>query len=139
LLSEGGSGIDTAYVADSTVGIEKYSLISGTWTAEGSIALAGITGLTGAISGSTVTLYATNPTTLVQASDPVGTGALSGTPITLATAATNESFRGVAFAPSAPASATPETSLAIVLPLLGLGFLGGTATWVTWRRRRRIA
>jgi hypothetical protein len=139
LLSEGGSGIDTAYVADTTVGIEKYSLISGTWTAEGSIALPGIAGLTGAISGSTVTLYATDPTNLVEVSDPVGTAALSGTPTTLATAATNEAFRGVAFAPSGPPPALPEAPLAIVLPLLGVGFFGGSATWVTLRRRRRLA
>jgi hypothetical protein len=139
LLSEGGNGIDTAYVADNTVGIEKYSLISGIWTAEGSIALAGISGLTGAVSGSTVTLYATDPTTLVQVSDPVGTGTLSGTPITLATAAANESFRGVAFAPSTPPAQTPEAPLVIALPLLALGLGGGTATWVTLRRRRRTS
>jgi hypothetical protein len=137
LLSEGGNGIDTAYVADTTVGIEKYSLISGTWTAEGSIALAGITGLTGAISGSTVTLYATDPTNLVQVSDPVGNGTLSGTPITLATATANESFRGVAFAPTSPPAQTPEAPLVIALPLLALGLGLGTATWATLRRRRR--
>lgn len=139
LLSEGGNGIDTAYVADSGVGIEKYSLISGTWTAEGSIALAGATDLTGSVSGGTVTLYATNPTTLVQVTDSVGAGALSGTPLTLATAATNEAFRGVAFAPSAPAPVLPEAPLAITLPLLAVAFLGGSATWVTLRRRRRVA
>jgi hypothetical protein len=50
LLREGGNGIDTAYVADVTLGIEKFSLISGTWTAEGTISLPGVTGLTGAIS-----------------------------------------------------------------------------------------
>lgn len=139
LLSEGGGGINTAYVADNTVGIEKYSLIAGTWTAEGSIALPGITGLTGGISGSTVTLYATDPTNLVQVSDPVGTGTLSGTLTSLATAATDEAFRGVAFAPSGPPAQTPEAPLAIALPLLALGLGGGGATWVTLRRRRRTS
>jgi hypothetical protein len=137
LLSEGGNGIDTAYVADTTIGIEKYSLIAGTWTAKSSISVPGITGLTGSVSGSSVTLYATDSTTLVQVSDPVGTGALSGTPITLATAAANEAFRGVAFAPSAPAPALPEAPLAIALPILAAGFLGGGAAWITLRRRSR--
>jgi NHL repeat len=110
LLSEGGSGIDTAYVADTTIGIEKFSLISGTWTAEGSIALAGVTGLTGTVSAGTVTLYATDPTNLVEVTDPLGTGALSATPVTLATAPTNDAFRGVAFAPTALVSPTTTTS-----------------------------
>jgi hypothetical protein len=138
LLSEGGNGIDTAYVADTTVGIEKYSLIAGTWTAEGSIAMAGVTGLTGSVNAGTVTLYATDPTNLVSATDTVGTGTLSGALTTLATAATDEAFRGVAFAPSAPPPALPEAPLTIALPILALGLVGGTVTLTTLRRRRRI-
>ncbi len=121
LLSEGGNGIDTAYVADSGVGIEKYSLIGGTWTAEGSVALSGATGLTGTASGTTVTLYATNPGSLVQITDSTSTGTLTGAPVvTLASASTNEAFRGVAFAPTAivpppttttvPTTTSPHTS-----------------------------
>ena len=138
LLSEGGNGTDTAYVADTTQGIEKYSLISGTWTAEGTISFPGISGLTGAVSGSVVTLFATDPTNLVTVSDSVGTGTLSGTPTTLATAATNEAFRGVALAPSGPPPVLPESPIAIALPLLAVGFLGGSAVFVTVRRRRRL-
>jgi hypothetical protein len=144
LLSEGGNGIDTAYVADSSGGVDKYSLISGTWTAEGSISstsfpkLSGVTGLTGTVSGNTVTLYASSPTSLVQIADTVGTGALSGTPIVLATAATDEAFRGVAFAPSgSPTTGTPEAPVVVALPLLALAVIGGG--WVLTSRRRRIA
>lgn len=136
LLSEGGSTINTAYVADTTVGIEKYSLIAGTWTAEGSIALAGVTGLTGSVTGSTVTLYATDPTNLVSVTDPVGTGALSGSLVTLATAPTNEAYRGVAFAPT-PTSApvVPESPLVVLLPLTALLLMGGAVVIVVRRRR----
>jgi hypothetical protein len=136
LLSEGGGAIDTAYVADTTLGIEKYSLISGTWTAEGTISLPGITGLTGSISGSTVSLFATDPTNLEQVSDTVGTGTLSGTPTILATASAGEVFQGVAFAPSAPPPVTPEVPFALALPLLALGVFG-TSAWVIARRRRQ--
>jgi hypothetical protein len=139
LLSENGNGIDTAYVADTTVGIEKYSLIGTTWTAEGSVAMPGITGLTGSSNGTTVTLYATDPTTLASVSDPVGTSPLSGTLTTLATNPTNEAFRGVAFAPSAPPPALPESPFAIAFPLLAAGFVVGGGAWITVRRRRNIA
>ena len=137
LLSEGGSGIDTAYVADATVGIEKYSLIAGTWTAEGSIAFAGATGLTGSISGSTVTLFATNPTTLVTVTDPVGTAALSGSTTNLATAAANEAFRGVALAPTSGnvGNGLPEAPVVLALPLAA-ALIGGGAYLFTARRRR---
>ncbi len=139
LLSEGGNGIDTAYVADTTVGMEKYSLISGTWTAEGSISMAGITGLTGTESGGTVTLFATDPTNLVEITDPVGTGTLTGTPTNLATAATDEAFRGVALAPTAPPADTPEAALLITLPLTGAVLLGGFYVYVVARRRREVS
>ena len=137
LLSEGGNGIDTAYVADATVGIEKYSLIAGTWTAEGSIAFPTVTGLTGSISGSTVTLFATDPTNLVTVTDPVGTAALSGTTTTLATAATNEAFRGVALAPQSGTvgNGLPEAPVVLALPLAA-ALLGGGAYLYSARRRR---
>jgi hypothetical protein len=136
LLSERGNGIDTAYVADNTVGIEKYSLIGGVWTSEGSISLAGVTGLTGTVTGGTVTLYATDPTTLVEVTDPVGTGTLSGTPVTLSTAPTNEAYRGVAFAPASLGSPLPEAPLTIALPLSAAALAGGAA-WIVFGRRRR--
>ncbi len=139
LLSEGGNGTDTAYVADNTVGIEKYSLIAGVWTAEGSVPLAGASGLTGTVSGSTVTLYATDPTALVEFTDPFGTGALSSstTVTTLSTAPTNEAYRGVAFAPTALGSPLPEAPVIILLPVAAVVMAGGA--WVVFGRRRRTA
>jgi hypothetical protein len=145
-----GSGPDTAYVADSSTGIEKYSYISGAWTAEGSVPVpasvacspGGYSGLTGTVSGGTVDLYFTDPCNLFSLSDPVGTGSISGaTPTVLASAASNEWFRGVAFAPGSvlPPVSTPEVPYLIALPLLALGVFGGSATWVIARRRRRIA
>jgi hypothetical protein len=65
-------------------------------------------GLTGSVSGGTVTLYATrkggNTSTgggeLVSIVDSSGySGVLSATPSLLASAAANTAFRGVAFAP----------------------------------------
>ena len=65
----GGSGPDTLYLADdtaSTGAITKYCLAGATWSAYGSVGAGGIfRSVVGAVSGSTVTLYATgNGTTL---------------------------------------------------------------------------
>jgi hypothetical protein len=101
------------YVADDTDGtatgeILKYSLVSGTWTANGTINAAGVRGLTGVVSGSTVNLYATAAGTLYSFSDSTGyNAAVSGSVSSLATAATNEAFRGIALAPAAPPTPTP--------------------------------
>ena len=83
------------------------------------------------------TLYATSPASLVSITDPTGQGSLTATPRLLATAATNEAFRGVAFAPSAPSSTLPESPLAVGLPPTAL-VLAGTAT-VVLRRRRTLS
>ncbi|ULH13877.1 hypothetical protein MF271_00065 (plasmid) [Deinococcus sp. KNUC1210] len=102
---DGTPGIDTLYVADdtSTVGIQKYSLNAGTWTLKNAVLNGGdiFRGLTGYVSGSTVTLFATTPTKLVSITDSSGYNAnLAGSFTTLATAATNTAFRGVALAPT---------------------------------------
>jgi hypothetical protein len=137
----GGSGPDTAYVADATAGkILKYVLSGSTWTADGSsssTATTGVTGLTGTFVNGVATLYATSPTSLVSISDTTGQGALVATPSLLATAGTNEAFRGVAFAPSASTgNPLPESPLAIALPAVGVVVIGGT---LVLRRRRRPA
>jgi hypothetical protein len=106
-LNPSDPGVDTLYVADNTNGIEKFTLIDGTWTQNGTAAgtaADGYDGLTGTVSGTTVTLYATTNTgNLVSFTDTAGYNAAmsSTTPTTLATAATNEAFRGIAFAPQA--------------------------------------
>ncbi len=103
-------GVDVVYVADDSAGLIKYSLVGGTWTVNGTLGTAAdaYRGLTGVVSGSSVTLYATRRggTTatgggeLVQIVDAAGfNGALSAAPALLATAAANTAFRGVALAP----------------------------------------
>jgi len=97
----GVAGVDTLYVADQTAGLLKYSFNGTTWTARGSIA-GTLTGLTGVINGSSVDLYGTNGsgTALLKFTDSAVFNAnLSGSFTTLATAAANTAFRGVAFAP----------------------------------------
>ena len=125
IFNEGGNQV--AYIADDTgSALSKYELVSGTWTAEGKVGTGGndYTGLTGFLSGTTVTLYATllngdstagGAAQLVSVIDTSGAGgSLTGTPVTLlATAGTNETFAGVAFAP------TPEPA-SVVLAAMGL-------------------
>lgn len=132
-LDSSVAGVDTLYVADDSASspapaITKFSLVGGNWVSNGSAGLAadGYRGLTGVVSGGTVTLWstrrggsgATGGGELVSITDGSGyNGAFSGTPTLLATAANNTAFRGVALAPvsSAPTppsgtgSATPST------------------------------
>ena len=111
---DGAPGIDTVYVADDSAsapgGVTKYSLVAGTWTANGTAGSSADSyrGITGVVSGGTVTLYATRKGgsgatgggELVSIVDAVGfNAAISGAPTLLATAAANTAFRGVALAP----------------------------------------
>lgn len=105
-------GEDTVYVADdntTTGGILKFSLVSGSWVSNGTITAAGVRGLTGTVSGTTVTLYATSATDLFTFTDPTGyNGSVTSTTATsITTAGTNTAFRGVAFAPVQCAGGTP--------------------------------
>jgi len=112
---DGNAGVDTLYVCDDGIGLLKYTLVSGSWTASGTIGTTSddYFGLTGSVSGTTVTLYATRlngggADTIVSVVDTSGFGGtLAATPTTLVTAAANTAFRGVDFAPSAaPPAAT---------------------------------
>ena len=49
-LDAGVAGVDTVYVADDGGTIQKYSLVAGSWTANGTIALATARGITGTVS-----------------------------------------------------------------------------------------
>jgi uncharacterized repeat protein (TIGR01451 family) len=129
-LSTSVAGVDTLYVADdgtgsstTRAGITKYTFNGTTWGAAGTVG--GVTdayrGLTGVVSGSTVTLYATRGGgggssgggQLVTLTDSSGFGGtLSATPSVLATAGNQVAFRGVAFAPAAPAS-TADLTVAV--------------------------
>jgi hypothetical protein len=108
---DGTPGLDTVYVAsDDASALTKFSLVAGSWVASGTV---GVTadayrGVTGVVSGSSVTLYATRKGgsgatgggELVALVDASGyQGSLAGTPTLLVTAAANTAFRGVALAP----------------------------------------
>jgi hypothetical protein len=114
-LGSGTDPYDTLYLADSTKGIIKFALVSGTWTQVATpIFTSGdaYRGLTGTANGTTVTLFAvkgSSSTTagggvLVKVVDTGGYNVAfsSTTPTTLATFATNTTFRGVALAPESP-------------------------------------
>lgn len=102
-------GVDTLYVADdgTTGGIQKYSLVGGAWTLNGSITASGVRGVTGTVNSGTVTLFGTTGASsasgggaLYKIADTTGyNGVVSGSATTLVTAATNTAFRGIALAP----------------------------------------
>ncbi len=103
-LSSGVAGLDTIYLADddaTTGGIQRWQLSGTTWTKEatftdGATAIPAH-GLTGLVTGGSVTLFATLADgRLVKVVD---TGATTATVTTLSTAGANTGFRGVAFAP----------------------------------------
>ncbi|MEO8379001.1 MAG: DUF5689 domain-containing protein [Acidobacteriota bacterium] len=117
-LDAGVAGVDTLYVADegSSV-ISKWCLVGGTWTARGSVALGTARGLTGSVSGTNVTLFATGGgagTPIVTITDASGYNAnLAGSVTTIvATAGTNKAFRAVAMA---PVSTTPSPTVTSIV------------------------
>ncbi|MBZ5640114.1 MAG: hypothetical protein LAO51_15315 [Acidobacteriia bacterium] len=113
-LTDSVTGFDTLYIADdsnsATGGVQKYSLVGGTWVANGSVEGSGNTyrGLVGKVDGTTVTIYATRKGgggatgggELVSLVDATGYNVtITATSTVLATAAASTAFRGVAFAP----------------------------------------
>ena len=131
---------DTLYVAD-TNSIDKFSLVGGSYVASGTITgVIGVEGLSGFVSNGTVSLFASIPGTIYSATDTTGyNGTVSGAATSIATATTNENFRGLAYLPQSIAFATATSGAAApepgVLPLLaeaGVLALG----FVAVRRRR---
>ena len=119
LISSGSNGttFDVLYVLDATTAtagtIFKYSLVSGSWTANGSYTTTfGGFGLAAAKSGSNVVLYAstglgsTSANSVIKLTDTAGYNATinitTANNVTLYTAATGKTIKGVAFAPIAP-------------------------------------
>lgn len=141
------SGMDVLYVSNEAAGIQKYSLVSGNWTLNGTVGLSTdlYVGLAASISGSTVTLYATrkgiNSTSvrgadLVTITDATGYNqTFSGTPTLIATACTTANFaafRGVALVPQ---PSQPKVSLKVFLQGAYNSGLGRhkdvTSTWAS--------
>ena len=145
------AGPDVLYVVDDGAlaaangGIEKWSLVGGTWVLNGLItatANPGLRGLAGSATGSTATLLATSSGSLYVVTDNAGYNAAPSTttlPTAIASAGTNYAFRGIAPAPLAtalaarPASATelglypnPATDV-LTVELPGTPALGHTA------------
>ena len=93
------AGPDVLYVADDAGGLKKFSLVSGTWTATGSVS-GTYRGLTGTVNAGVVTLYVTGNSALMSISDNTGyNGTLSGSMTNVVNFPTNTVFRGIAFAP----------------------------------------
>lgn len=143
-----GTSPNTLYVADSANNaVEKYAYNGTTATLEGSVTVVDPTGLVVSVSGSTADIYITNgtgsntfATEMSELTDSSGAGAAlpSATTVNLlATAGANSSFHGLAWAPSGPPAATPESPIVVVLPVLGLVFFGGAL--VVYRRRNRTS
>jgi len=114
------AGVDTLYIADhsthatsaSTRGIHKFSFDGTNWVSRGRYDVDQFIGLTGKVVGSTVELFATQGTgtgnALVKIVDSAAFNQnISGSLTTLATAGTNQTFRGVAFSPSAVVNLPP--------------------------------
>ncbi|RYY19277.1 MAG: T9SS type A sorting domain-containing protein [Cytophagaceae bacterium] len=122
------AGPDVLYVVDdgaaaaASGGIQKWSLVNGTWVLNGLITAASnpsIRGISGSYSGGTATLLATSSGSLYGVTDNAGYNAAPSTlvlPTAIATAGANYNFRGIAPAPLATAlAARPATA-----PELGL-------------------
>lgn len=115
-------GVDVVYLADETAtgGIQKWSLVGGTWTLNGTIggATALLRGLTGSRTSTGVQLVASGGGGLYAVVDEAGYNAapsLASLPAPFVALPTNVAFRGVAFTPVATAlAATPAAAAAEV-------------------------
>jgi hypothetical protein len=110
------AGNDVLYVADdgsataTPGGIQKWSLVGGSWVLNGTIGTtaAALRGLTGSATATGISLLATSATSLYAVTDNAGYNAAPSAttlPAALATAAANTAFRGIAPAPLATALA----------------------------------
>lgn len=131
-------GVDVAYVADDRSpggGIQKWSLVAGSWVLNGTITGTSVRGLNGQASGTAVSLVASTSTGLYFLADNAGYNTApsrTSLPAAVATAGTNTAFRGVAFAPVAAAptiaSFTPSSGgTGSVVVITGTNLSGATA------------
>lgn len=120
-----GAAGDTIYIADGDNNtIEKFSLAGGTFTLKGTATLMGITGITGRTVNGVEQIFETTPTGLYVLADASGAGGtLSGTPTLLASAGTNEAFRGVTLAPVNVPEPSPAAVTCVGAVLIGASSL----------------
>ena len=105
-----GGSANLAYVADATTGVVRYTLSNGAWTPGTPVKIGtkAAFAVTGVLNGDRVDLYAvtypstTAPSAIYHLQDSVATPALTADATALASAPTNETFRGIALAPFAP-------------------------------------
>ena len=127
MLNRGGNNWSLYAVVGNTTpanqGIYKFSSTDNgvTWTANGSIkpTAAPTFGITAAVNGNAVDIYATTATgtvsTILKVTDSAAFNAnLTGTPTVIATAPANTFFRGIAFAPVDPISSSVLSGAATI-------------------------
>ncbi len=147
-MDAGVPGVDVAYVADDRAapngGIQKWSLVGGTWVLNGTIAVGttGARGLTVRQYCSNVILIATTNNTVTLVNDNAGYNATPSTPAALPVinASTNTVFRGVSNAPSAttvsyliePTFNVTSTSICSGDPILALPTTANNGVTGTW-------
>jgi beta-lactamase superfamily II metal-dependent hydrolase len=130
-LTAGVAGLDTIYVADDRAspngGIQKWSFDGTTWTLTSTTILAGARGLTGSVSGTTVTLFVADASSIRTVTDTSGyNAAQNGSTIgtIIASAGTNKAFRSLAMAPQAPGDTSPPTVTSVSVPSNGTYITG---------------
>ncbi len=99
------AGIDTILLCDSAKGLEKWRLESTTWTLKAThlASATGCVGLAAWVDGADLVAVVTTgetPPRIVALRDPIASTTAIATGSTVATAATNTVFKGVALAPS---------------------------------------
>ncbi len=143
-IDPGTPGVDVVYVADDGGTIQKYSLVAGSWTANGTIAASSVRCITGTVSGTSVTLFATSATTsgytsnLLTLTDASGYNTtITGSVSSLATITSPaKAFRGIAFA---PVSGTPAPTIqATNITFSSITTTGMTANWTIGNGAKRI-
>jgi hypothetical protein len=152
-LESGTGPADTLYVADGSNGatsgdpnlVEKYSLVSGVWTATGSITVPLVVGLAASASGGVAQLYVTgatsssagNNTILDSITDSSGFDqTMTGTATLLDTAPSGTDFKGLVILPAGFPAIVPEFRYPVLLPIAGAVLAGG---FLAIRHRRRTA
>jgi hypothetical protein len=115
-LDPGTAGVDTLYVADDTSNggeIQKYSLVGGSWIANGSVLAPNVHGLTAIVTGTSVNLFATTSGvdgtsgTLYNFLDNSGYNSPMNGQVSMPfSASTNQAYRGITLAPVGGVSPT---------------------------------